>query len=208
MVYTQKPAVVLPWALCVLGLSAFAPVIPAVPRLLQLGIIGVIGIALVASSVIVFVNPKLLTRTTVHVIHKQVPTPAPALKTDIELAPVSEPIPFCNVFAGTGTIPNGYELWIFDKDAEDASAKYYLDTQAVQSGKTWTAGNIEIGDGAGDTGHQTTVFAVLVPRRVMRWMRSFKDIESGIPSPELPPDSVVADQTVVTRSSDKKPCKF
>ena len=206
MVYTQKPAVVLPWALCVLGLSAFAPVIPAVPRLLQLGIIGVIGIALVASSVIVFVNPKLLTRTTVHVKH--VPRPAPKLTTDIKLAPVSEPIPFCNVFAGTGTIPNGYELWIFDKDAEDASAKYYLDTQAVQSGQTWTANNIEIGDGAGDTGHRTTVFAVLVPRSAMRWLRSVKSIDSGIPSPELPPDSVVADQTVVTRSSDRKPCKF
>lgn len=204
-IYTQKPGVVVPWALCVLGLSAFAPIVPRVPRLAQVGIVVVIAVALVSSSIVAFVDPKLLTHTTVRDVAER-GRPAPLVTTNIKLAPIFGRIPFCNEFAGTGTIPAGYQLWIFDKDAEDPTAKYYLDTQAIQSGNDWSASNIQIGDGAGDTGHRTSIFAVLLPAPFMNWLLQTVNINSGIPSSGLPPGAHIADQAVVTRNSNTKPC--
>lgn len=149
-IYTQKPGVVVPWALCVLGLSAFAPIVPQVPRLAQVCIVVVIAVALISSSIVVFADPRLLTHTTVRVVRDHGAT-ASIFTTDIKLAPIAEPIPYCNDFLGTGTIPAGYQLWIFDKDAEDPAAKYYLDSQAVAVGNNWSAEDIEIGNGVGDT---------------------------------------------------------
>jgi hypothetical protein len=207
-IYTQKPGVVVPWALCVLGLSAFAPIIPQVPRLAQLCIVVVIAVALISSSIVVFVDPRLLTHTTVRVIPRHSPG-ASAFTTDIKLAPIAEPIPYCNDFLGTGTIPAGYELWIFDQAAGDITAKYYLDSEAVAADNNWSANNIEIGFGAGDTGTRTTIFAVLLPVPFMKWLLNTmgnKNIDNGIPSSVLPPEAHIADEAVVTRSSDTKPC--
>jgi hypothetical protein len=204
-IYTQKPGVVVPWALCVLGLSAFAPIIPQVPRLAQLCIVVVIAVALISSSIAVFVDPRLLTHTTVRVVRGHGPTSS-TFTTDIKLAPIPEPIPYCNEFLGTGTVPAGYELWIFDQDAEDPTAKYYLDSQAIAVGNNWAAKNIEIGNGVGDTGDRTTVFAVLLPEPFVNWLINTVNIANGIPSSVLPAGAHIADQAVVTRSSDTKPC--
>jgi hypothetical protein len=108
-IYTQKPGVVVPWALCVLGLSAIAPIVPRVPRLAQVGIVVVIAIALISSSIVVFLDPRLLTHTAVRIVREAAQTGS-AFTTDIKLAPIAEPIPYCNEFLGTGTIPAGYEL--------------------------------------------------------------------------------------------------
>jgi hypothetical protein len=204
-VYTQKPGVVVPWALCVLGLSAFAPIVPQVPRLAQICIVVVIAVALVSSSIVTFADPKLLTHTTVRVVPEHGRT-ALTVTTNIKLAPIAEPISFCNEFVGTGTIPAGYELWIFDRDAEDPTAKYYLDSQAIQAGNNWSADNIQIGNGTGDTGHRTSIFAVLLPAPFMNWLLQTVNINNGTPSSDLPPEAHIADQAVVTRSSDAKPC--
>src|SRR5689334_16115810 len=68
-IYTQRPGVVVPWALCVLGLSAFAPIVPQVPRLAQICIVVVIAVALISASIVTFADPKLLTHTTVRLVH-------------------------------------------------------------------------------------------------------------------------------------------
>lgn len=204
-IYTQKPGVVVPWALCVLGLSAFAPIVPQVPRLAQICIVVVIAVALISSSIVIFADPKLLTHTTVRLVHERSHAPS-ALTTNIKLSPITEPIPFCNDFVGTGTIPAGYELWIFDRGAQDPTAKYYLDSQAIPTGNNWSAANIQIGDGVGDTGHRTLIFAVLLPAPFMNWLLQTVNIDNGIPSTNLPPEAHVVDQAVVTRSSDTKPC--
>lgn len=204
-IYTQKPGVVVPWALCVLGLSAFAPIVPRVPRLAQICTVVVIAVALVASSIVTFADPKLLTHTTVRVVPDHGRT-ASAVTTNIKLAPIAEPIPYCNEFLGTGTIPAGYELWIFDRDADDATAKYYLDSQAIPSGNNWSANNIEIGNRIGDTGHSTLILAVILPAPFMSWLLQTVNINNGIPSSDLPPGAHIADQAVVTRSSNAKPC--
>lgn len=203
-IYTQKPGVVVPWALCVLGLSAFAPIVPRVPRLAQICTVVVIAVALVSASIITFADPKLLTHTTFRAVpeHGRVTT----LTTNIKLAPIAGSIPYCNNFLGTGTIPAGYQLWIFDKSAEDPTAKYYLDSRAIPAGNGWSANNIEIGNGAGDRGHRTSIFAVLVPAPLMNWLVQTVNINPGIPSSDLPPGAHISDQTVVTRSSDAKPC--
>ena len=205
-IYTQKPGVVVPWALCVLGLSAFAPIIPQVPQLAQVYIVVVISVALISSSVVVFADPRLLTRT-VQVVHGH-GRPVPTFTTNIKLAPIAGPIPYCNNFLGSGVIPAGHELWIFDRDAEDPTAKYYLDSEAVAAGGTWVARNIEIGNGAGDTGNRTTIFAVLLPTPFMNWLVKTVNIAGGIPSPDLPAEAHIADEAVVTRNSDTKPCSF
>jgi hypothetical protein len=197
-IYTDRPAVVAPWALCVLGLSAFGPIIPRVPRLAQVCIVFMIAVALISASIVLFVDPKLLTNS---------PGQAVQQRADIELAPIAEPIPFCNSFVGSGTIPAGYQLWIFDRDAEDPTAKYFLDAQAIPvASNSWSANNIQIGDGAGDTGHRTIVFAVLLPASLMDWVVNTANLDNGLPSTALPPGAFIEDQTIVTRSSDTKPC--
>lgn len=206
-IYTQKPGVVLPWALCVLGLSAIALIVPQVPRLAQVGIVAVIAVALISSSIVVFLDPRLLTHTTVRIVRETAQTGS-AFTTDIKLAPIAEPIPYCNEFLGTGTIPAGYELWIFDQVAGDPAARYNLDSQAVTVGNSWSANNIEIGDGVGDTGNRTTIFAVLLPTPVINWLLNSVNIANGISSSALPPGAHIADQAVVTRSSDTKPCHY
>jgi hypothetical protein len=204
-IYTQKPGVVVPWALCVLGLSAFAPIIPQVPRLAQVGIVFVIAVALISSSIVVFSDPKLLTDPTVRVVLDTGPTPSPPT-TNIKLGPIAEPIPYCNQFLGTGTIPAGYELWIFDQSAEDPSADYYLDAQAVPAGNTWSASNIEVGNQTGSTGYRISILAVLLPASLMNWLQKTTNTASGIPSSELPPGARIVDQAVVTRGSGTQPC--
>jgi hypothetical protein len=203
-IYTQKPGVVVPWALCVLGLSAFAPIIPRVPRLAQICIVVVIAVALVSSSIVTFADPRLLTHTTVRVVpgHGRI---AP-VTANIKLDPITRAIPYCNEFFGNGTIPADYELWIFDRSAEDATAKYYLDSQAISEGNNWSAKNIEIGNGTGDTGHRTSILAVLLPAAFINWLVQTGKTDNGIPSSDLPPGAHIADQTVVTRNSDAKPC--
>jgi hypothetical protein len=52
------------------------------------------------------------------------------------------------------------------------------------------------------------IFAVLVPAPFMNWLLSTANIPNGIPSSVLPPGAHIADQTVVTRSSDTKPCHY
>lgn len=106
-IYTQRPGVVVPWALCVLGLSAFAPIVPQVPRLAQVCIVVVIAVALVSSSIVTFADPRLLTHTTVRDVPEHGRS-APPMTTNIKLSPVAGPISFCNEFVGTGTIPAGY----------------------------------------------------------------------------------------------------
>jgi hypothetical protein len=199
--------VVVPWALCVLGLSAFAPIIPQVPRLAQVGIVVVIAVALISSSVVVFSDPRLLTHTAVRVVRGHGST-ASTFTTDIKLAPIAQPVPYCNDFLGTGTIPAGYELWIFDRDAEDPAAKYYLDSQAVAVGNSWSVNNIEIGNGVGDAGHRTTVLAVLLSASFMDWLLRTVNIANGMPSSSRPAGAHIADQAVVTRNSNSTRCTF
>jgi hypothetical protein len=163
----------------------------------------VIAVALISSSVVVFLDPRLLTHNAVRILGGPA---ASTFTTDIKLAPIAEPIPYCNEFYGTGTILAGYELWIFDKDAADPTAKYYLDSQAVPVGNNWSATNIEIGNGAGDTGNRTIIFAVLLPAPLMYWLLSTVSITNGIPSSVLPAGARIVGQAVVTRSSDTNPC--
>jgi len=68
--------------------------------------------------------------------------------------------------------------------------------------------HIEIGNGAGDTGNRTTIFAVLLPTPFMNWLVKTVNIAGGIPSPDLPAEAHIADEAVVTRNSDTKPCSF
>jgi hypothetical protein len=206
-IYTQKPEIVVPWALCVLGLSAIALIVPQVPRLAHVGIVAVIAVALISSSIVIFLDPRLLTHTTIRIVRGTGQTGS-AFHTDIKLAPIAEPIPYCNEFLGTGTIPAGYELWIFDQVAGDPAAKYNLDSQAVAVGNSWSATNIEIGDGVGDTGNRMTIFAVLLPTSFMNWLLSTVNIAHGLSSSTLPAGAHIADQAVVTRSSDTMPCRY
>jgi hypothetical protein len=203
-IYTQKPGAVVPWALCVLGLSAFAPIIPQVPRLAQVCIVVVIAVALISSSIAVFADPRLLTHTAVRVLRGHDRT-ASAFTTSIRLAAITAPIPYCNEFQGTGTITAGYQLWIFDRDT-DPTAKYYFDAQAVAVGNNWSASDIEIGAGAGATGDRIRVLAVLLPAPFMDWLLSTTSIANGLPSPSLPAGAHIADSAVVTRNSNSRPC--
>jgi hypothetical protein len=51
-----------------------------------------------------------------------------------------------------------------------------------------------------------TIF--LLPTPFMNWLVKTVNIADGIPSPDLPAEAHIADEAVVTRNSDTKPCSF
>lgn len=93
----------------------------------------------------------------------------------------------------------------FDRGAEDPNAKYYLDSQAIKVGSNWSAKNIEIGKGAADAGHPTSILAVPLPTAFVNWLLQMANINNGIPKSGLPPGTHCGPYRV-TRSSDVRPC--
>lgn len=79
------------------------------------------------------------------------------------------PQPHCETFNGTGVIPKGYSLVLFDRPS-DAYGNYMGTPQFGDDGPVarndsgWTATNREIGQGAGDAGTYFAIVALLVPQ--------------------------------------------
>ena len=66
--------------------------------------------------------------------------PVPVLRFN----PQREPVPYCQSYSGTGTIPAGYQLLIFDRGS-DSNSPYYFHKQAEKTDQGWAAPTIGIG---------------------------------------------------------------
>jgi hypothetical protein len=132
-----------------------------------------------------------------------VSSPSPAL------APIrfNEPggkVPYCNDLSGTGTIPAGQVLAIFDHGLSEANEPYWFDQLAEPAGDGWRARDISLGDGEkADEGKDIELSAVLVPADIGKYLTSI-DAENFWWSSRLPTEPVA--KIGVVRNEDVKPC--
>ncbi|MFI5937995.1 hypothetical protein [Actinoplanes sp. NPDC051494] len=113
-------------------------------------------------------------------------TPASPTEVAAELSfnPQLEPVPYCYSFSGTGTIPDGHQLLIFDRgtDPDDPTTPYYFHKQAERTEGGWVARRLGIGgvptaaDPDFDKGARIDLYAQLVTEETARVLRDRSNI--------------------------------
>jgi len=110
---------------------------------------------------------------------------APAAGTTAEallrFSPQLDPVPYCQSYSGTGTVPDGYQLLLFDRGS-NSEAPYYFHKQAEKTDRGWVARTLGIGlePTAGqpdrDRGARIDLFAQLVTEETARVLRDRANI--------------------------------
>ncbi|GGK76199.1 AzlD domain-containing protein [Mangrovihabitans endophyticus] len=105
--------------------------------------------------------------------------PARPLDADLRFSPVLDPVPYCRSYPGTGTVPDGYQLLIFDRGA---TGPYYFHSQAERANQGWVARRVGIGlaptaaDPDLDEGARITLYAQMVTEETARVLRDRDNI--------------------------------
>lgn len=100
-------------------------------------------------------------------------TPAGA---SLRFNPQLDPVPYCQSYSGTGTVPDGYQLLLFDRGS-DSEAPYYFHKQAEKTDGGWMARTIGIGLAPTaaqpdlDRGARIDLFAQLVTEETAQVLR-------------------------------------
>lgn len=130
----------------------------------------------------------------------------------LKFVPVHQPIPQCADFSGTGAIPAGDTLLIFDRAADArgnvvAGSGYDFDGRAASdSPTTWEAKERWIGSGGDGTGHYAQMSAVLVPTGAADFLDSVPGAyRTGWQEAVLRLGSV-ADTMLVEKGANTHPC--
>jgi hypothetical protein len=95
--------------------------------------------------------------------------------------PEPDPVPYCQSYSGTGTIPGGHQLLIFDR-ATGSGDPYYFHKQAERTERGWVARTIGVGlapttaEPDLDRGARIDVFAQLVTEETARVLRDRANI--------------------------------
>ncbi|WP_305784544.1 hypothetical protein [Symbioplanes lichenis] len=101
--------------------------------------------------------------------------PAPAVTLDFD--PQVDPVPYCRSYGGTGRIPDGQQVLLFDRATADVTGAYYFHGQAERTGHGWLARGVEIGrlpteaEPDLDRGVTFDVYAQLVTEETARVLR-------------------------------------
>lgn len=64
----------------------------------------------------------------------------------IKIDPPGNRVNFCGKFGGTGTIPDGFELVLFDKSSGDPDEAFAFHEKAQKLGNRWLSPEISLGD--------------------------------------------------------------
>lgn len=102
--------------------------------------------------------------------------------------PQPDPVPYCQSYSGTGTVPDGYQLLLFDRGS-DSEAPYYFHKQAEKTDRGWVARTLGIGleptaaQPDRDRGARIDLFAQLVTEETARVLRDRANIAIF---PEIP----------------------
>ena len=128
------------------------------------------------------------------------------------LAP-AEPIPHCVTFNGTGTIPRGDELVLFDHPSDyagrySATPQFGYDGPVDAKAGGWVAPDREIGSGdPSDNGTHIAIVALLVPENVKNFLN---DLTQDSTTGQLPASALKlgaqADKIVTTRNNQNAHC--
>lgn len=130
----------------------------------------------------------------------------------LRFVPPHGSLPHCADFAGTGTIPPGATLLIFDHPAGSDGALtaggYDYDGRAASATSgTWEADNRWIGtDDPSDAGQYTEMSAVLVPTGAAEFLDSVPNAYTASWQASVLRLGTVADTMLVRRGSDTRPC--
>ena len=95
--------------------------------------------------------------------------------------PQLDPVPYCQSYFGTGTVPDGYQLLLFDH-GRDSEAPYYFHKQAEKTDQGWMARTLGIGSEPTasqpdrDRGVRIDLFAQLVTEETARVLRDRANI--------------------------------
>lgn len=135
------------------------------------------------------------------------PSPAPS-RANLEFSlTAGSQVPWCQTYTGTGTIPTGYVLAIFDTPA-GAQHFYSFDQMATQlPGNHWrTTDPLQVGT-RGQPGFHVDIIGVLSTRPILRYMASIRALH-GAPwiSEALPPGPRIT-LPVVTNGRRGLACK-
>lgn len=118
-------------------------------------------------------------------------------------------IPHCTDFSGSGAIPDGWQLLIFDRSAADPNASYWFNGVAEPTDQGWVARSVQIGEGEPDEGRRVEIAAVLVLDRYAAYLSSIQaGNDGGVAywwAGSLPAEPV--DTVFVERNSDATPCR-
>lgn len=166
--------------------------------------IAVVGAAAFALGAVVFFFPNGFSS----------PSPAAQPPPKLRFLQPPGPIPHCVTFNGTGAIPKGDDLVLFDRPSDPYGN--YTHTQAFgydgpvdPEGNGWIAPDREIGSGdPSDRGTHIAIVALLVPRNVAHFL---DDITSNSRSGQLPVSviglGVQTDKITITRNGQNKQCQ-
>ncbi|MEU4623342.1 hypothetical protein AB0G04_25645 [Actinoplanes sp. NPDC023801] len=100
---------------------------------------------------------------------------------ELRFNPQLDPVPYCQSYSGTGTVPDGYQLLIFDR-ASGSGDPYYFHKQAEKTDRGWVARTIGIGlepaaaEPDRDRGARIDLFAQLVTEETARVLRDRANI--------------------------------
>ncbi|TDC60272.1 hypothetical protein E1200_30745 [Actinomadura sp. GC306] len=119
-------------------------------------------------------------------------------------------IPHCNQITGTGSIPSGHRIALFDRSLSEANAPYWFDQIANPTDNGWRVDDVQIGEGEGDEGAAVELIAVLLPEKTAQYLASIQtgngdaDVATYWWATHLPAEAV--DRVKVTRNADTKEC--
>jgi hypothetical protein len=180
--------------------------IPPGAAAVLVAVIGVVGV--LAGRVTAPVNNSPAPRSTVTATVTSPPSPAAQVMFSLT---ANSPVPWCQAYGGTGTIPAGYSLVIFDTPAGPSgqlpfTAYYAFDSRATQSATGhWQTEPLQIGtEGGADT--DVDIVAVLTTNSIYQYMNSIKTREDAPWISEVLPPGQEISLPVVTNGERGLPC--
>ena len=112
---------------------------------------------------------------------RSAPSTGTAAAAVLRFSPQPDPVPYCQSYSGTGRIPDGYQLLIFDRGSK-SNSPYYFHKQAERTGQGWLARTLGIGleptaaQPDLDRGARIDLFAQLVSEETAQVLRDRANI--------------------------------
>lgn len=139
--------------------------------------------------------------------------PLSAAASHLKFLQPAEPIAHCVTFNGTGVIPAGDDLVLFDRPSDSLgrytnTPEFGYDGPVDASGGGWVAPNKEIGSGdSSDNGTHIAIVAVLMPKGAEHFLN---DLAGNSDSGQVPASvmnlGAQADKIVTTRNNQNDQC--
>lgn len=121
---------------------------------------------------------------------------------------VGSATPYCTNIPGTGQVPLGYELWIYERDADDDH--WYKAKIKPDAGERWSTDPVEIGQADNPGGTPYTLVAYLTDVPTSRVLDRLFALLEGRKLDEQPlkgtPPGTLADTKTTSRGTGNSPC--